>query len=100
MRLPWWFDRPSADERRAVYERGGCPRCGSTRVIPIVYGRMTEDGVKSLNARYPDGFYAAGCLVRSFDDPGPDIYCPRCGKRFYQATTKPADVVAGVVHKS
>jgi hypothetical protein len=81
VRIPWWLTRPSGSVQQERIREGLCPRCGSARTVPVIYGLIRDLG--SIRAKYPDGFLLGGDLVRSFDDPGPDRACERCGKRFY-----------------
>jgi hypothetical protein len=46
----------------------------------VVYGRIADR--EALSRKYPEGFVAGGCYVRSVEDPGPDRSCRRCGRRF------------------
>lgn len=49
-----------------------CPRCGSKRVVPVVYGRPSAMGkLKSLLGRLQLG----GCAV---SDERPRFFCKRC----------------------
>lgn len=63
---------PAAEQK----ERPPCPGCGSTQVVPIVYGYPGwEMGVEADQGRVALG----GCVV-SGDDP--QWHCKACGRDF------------------
>ena len=77
----WWLTRPSQTDREGRLRDGLCPRCGSPRTVPVLYGRVVD--LNRVRSAHPEGFFLAGCHVKSFDDPGPDRYCERRCYRFY-----------------
>jgi len=53
-----------------------CPKCGSARLISIVYGNLTEDGEESVRK----GIYISGGCVMEQDSP--TTACKDCGYQF------------------
>ena len=56
----------------------GCPKCGSGKIIPIVYGDI--DGSPQVMQQIEDGeIETGGCCV---DDNSPKWKCRDCEERF------------------
>ena len=63
-----------------------CPRCGSKKVIPIIYGMLTEEyHLKAESGRIKAG----GCCITNHS---PNYYCKECEyewlSKFYKNINK------------
>ncbi|UYN83770.1 MAG: hypothetical protein KIT89_00530 [Microcella sp.] len=72
-------------------QRAKCPRCGSTEVVPIIYGYPGSADRESAEA---GRIVLGGCTVGE-RDPDPTHVCWRCEIEFDRATgtayARPAD---------
>ena len=55
-----------------------CPICGSTEVVPIVYGYTKASPVYDLEKMMPN-FVLGGCCITDFS---PTLHCNICGEEF------------------
>jgi hypothetical protein len=56
-----------------------CPQCGSLKVLEILYGRPTSEGMEAVER---GEMILGGCLIM----PGqPDWACPACGYQWFDA---------------
>lgn len=78
--IRWWLVRPRQAVREKRLLQDLCPRCGSPRHVPVLYGPVHPDALAALLAEHPDAFVLGGCLDNG--DPQPDRSCQRCRYRF------------------
>ena len=54
-----------------------CPRCGSSKLVGILYGRPTEEGMEAVER----GEYVLGSCLVSLDQP--DWLCTACKHEWF-----------------
>ena len=65
--------------RKKSKEPPSCPECGSTRVLPILYGFPSQQLMKEVKETTPPEVELGGCCIHP---DSPDWSCQECEHRW------------------